>query len=655
MLNLGALTLANIGWLLAAMAFVIAPHVTRLPLWVTACCLAAGAWRWWIARRGLRAPPWWMMALIAIGITAGARLEYGRLFGRDVGVTLLIVMLCLKILEMKMKRDAMLAIFLGFFLALTNFLYSQTILMGAYMFICVWIFVATLIGFQRINTEATVRERIVPSAWLMLQAIPMMLVLFFLFPRISGPLWNMPSDEQASSGLSDRMAPGDISKLSLSDAVAFRVDFENTVPSGNELYWRGPVLGRQRGKAWVPYPVQIRNQADYEPQGPVVNYRVTLQPNNKYWLFALDLPTAPPPDAFMLADYQIRSRTPVSALKSYLMSSHLQYRAGRTLGDSERHAYLEYDRSLNPRTIAYGQKLAQENPDPKVLVTNLLKLYNATFSYTLEPPLLGDNPMDEFLFDTRQGFCEHYAGSFVLLLRAAGVPARVVTGYQGGEINPITRQLVVRQSDAHAWSEVWFDDLGWVRVDPTFAVSPLRINGGIEAALGPVGVFNTLMSADQLGVLKRIRFSWDALNNQWNQWVVGFNADRQRGMLDGLGLQNADWRSIAVLLIVGVTVAGGSVGGFLLLRVYRSRKEPLVAAWDRLCAKLARAGFARAPQEGPMDLLNRIDATDPALAAEARPVIERYVALRYGAPPAASTAGGGLREFIRQVRRLRLA
>ncbi len=655
MLNTGALTLANISWLLAAMAFVIAPHVTRLPLWVTAACVAAGGWRWWIARRGLRAPPWWLMALVAIGIAAGARLEYGRLFGRDVGVTLLIVMLCLKILEMKMKRDAMLAIFLGFFLALTNFLYSQTILMGIYMFVCVWIFVATLIGFQRINTEATVRERIVPSAWLMLQALPMMLVLFFLFPRVAGPLWNMPSDEQGSSGLSDRMSPGDISKLSLSDAVAFRVDFESAVPAGNELYWRGPVLGRQRGKAWIPYPVQMRNQPDYEPQSPAINYRVTLQPNYKYWLFALDLPSAPPPDAIMLADYQVRSRTPVSSLKSYPMASHLQYRAGRSLGEAERRAYLDYDRSLNPRTIAYGKKLAAENPDPKVLVTNLLKLYNATFSYTLEPPLLGDNPMDEFLFDTKQGFCEHYAGSFVLLLRAAGIPARVVTGYQGGEINPITRQLVVRQSDAHAWSEVWFDDLGWLRVDPTFAVSPLRINGGIEAALGPSGVFNTLMSADQLGVLRRMRFSWDALNNQWNQWVVGFNADRQRGMLDGFGLQDTDWRSIAVLLIIGVIIAGSSVGGFLLLRVYRRRREPLVAAWDRLCAKLARAGFVRAPQEGPLDFLKRIAAADPALAASARPVIERYVELRYG--PLADEAHGReqLRAFIRHVRRLRPA
>ncbi|MEI6738525.1 MAG: DUF3488 domain-containing protein, partial [Pseudomonadota bacterium] len=230
-LNHSALTLANVTWLLAAMAFVIAPHVQRLPWWVTTVCVAAGLWRWWIARNGLRTPAWWLMGAIALAITAGAFAEYRRLFGREVGVTLLIVMLCLKVLEMKLKRDAMVVIFLGFFLALTNFLYSQTIAMGAYMFICVWIFIATLIGFNRIHTEPTIRERLVPSAWLMLQAIPMMLVLFFLFPRLTGPLWSMPQEAQARTGLSGSMSPGDISKLSQSDALAFRVEFEGAVPN----------------------------------------------------------------------------------------------------------------------------------------------------------------------------------------------------------------------------------------------------------------------------------------------------------------------------------------------------------------------------------------------------------------------------------------
>ena len=665
MLNNGILTLGNITWLLVAMSFVIAPHVTRLPIWVTACCVVAGAWRFWIARKGLRAPSWWLMSLLAVGITAGTYVEYRRLFGREVGVTLLIVMLCLKILEMKMKRDVIIVIFLGFFLALTNFLYSQTIFMGAYVFGCVWIFMATLIGFQRINTEATLKERLVPSGWLILQAIPMMLVLFFLFPRLSGPLWSMPQDDQARSGLSDRMSPGDISKLSLSDAVAFRVEFEAAVPDSKDLYWRGPVLGQQSGRGWTPYAVEERSQLDFDKKSPPTKYRVTLQPHNKLWLFALDLPASLPPslqnNATFLADFQMRSRSPVTQLQAYEMTSYIGYRTRGELSVNDRRAYLNYNNRLNPRTIAYGQKLATDNPDPKALVEKLFTLYNSQFTYTLEPPLLGENSMDEFLFDTKQGFCEHYAGSFVLILRAAGIPARVVTGYQGGDINPITRQLIVRQSDAHAWTEVWFDDLGWLRVDPTSFVSPLRINRGLSAAVGPVGAFNTLMDADKLGILRQLRYSWDAANSQWNQWVVGFNADRQKSLLENFGMRDVDWRTMGIALIFGVMLAGGIVGTFLFLRAYQTRREPVVAAYNRLCIKLGKAGMTRAQYEGPLDFFTRIESCHPRLATEVQPLFESYIALRYGAASSATPANAEhrtllrkkLRQFLSAVRRFK--
>ncbi len=636
MLNQTALTLSNVVWLLAAMGFAIAPHVMRLPVWVSLVCVGAGLWRWWIARRGLRNPSAWLMALIALVVTGGAFLEYRRLFGREVGVTLLIAMLCLKALEMKMKRDATLVVFLGFFLAMTNFLYSQTIFMGAYMVVCVWIFIATLIGFNRIGTEATVRERLVPSAWLLVQALPLMLVLFFLFPRISGPLWSLPQENQAKTGLSDSMSPGDISKLSLSDELAFRVAFDGAVPEALDLYWRGPVLGQQVGKSWVPYTVRNVPKLDVEPQGAPIKYRVTLQPHNKLWLFALDLPVAAPPEGALFADFQMRATVPVTNLIAYDMTSHLRYRAGTALHTRERAAYVAMDESLNPRAIAYGRKLAADQGDAKTLVETLLKQFNSDFTYTLEPPKLGDNPVDEFLFDTKQGFCEHYSSSFVLVLRAAGIPARVVTGYQGGEMNPITRELIVRQSDAHAWSEVWFDDLGWVRVDPTFAVSPLRINRGFNAAIGPQGMFNNIIEADKLGVLKQLAFSWDAVNSQWNKWVVGFNQDRQRGFLESLGMRDVDWQSLVRWLIVGVLLIGGVATAILLIRTYRTRRDPLVAAYARLCEALAKAGIPRSPYEGPMDYLARIERERPALAASLRPLIITYVELRYAQPISAT-------------------
>ena len=652
MLNQSALTLANITWLLAGMAFVIAPHALRLPIWVTAVCVAAGTWRWWLARHALRVPPWWLMALIALATATAARLEYGRWFGREVGVALLIIMLCLKILEMRMKRDAMIPIFMGFFLALTNFMYSQTIMMGLYMFICVWIFIAALIGFNRINTEATMKQRLVPAGWLLLQAIPMMLVLFFLFPRLSGSLWSMPQDESSKTGLSDSMSPGDISKLSVSEAVAFRVEFDGAVPQTEDLYWRGPVLGEQDGRAWRMYPVASRAKLDYLPQGPPIHYTVTLQPHNKPWLFALDLPATAPDNAYFLADFQLRSRSPVANLKAYGITSHLRYRVGTELGIRELQPYLNYDARLNPRAIQYGKKLRQDFPDPKALVESLLARYNKEFEYTLEPPRLGANPVDEFFFDTKKGFCEHYAGSFVLLLRAAGIPARVVTGYQGGEVNPLTRQLVVRQAEAHAWSEVWFADLGWVRVDPTFAVSPLRINRGMSEAFGPIGVMNTLIDADKLGLLRQLAYSWDAMNTEWNRWVVGFSQDRQRDLLEGLGMRDVDWRSMAIWLIVAVLATGGVAGMLLYVRAVQTRKEPVVAAYERFCGKLAKTGVKRALHEGPVDYWQRLLQLRPNVAQRAEPLFESYVALRYA--PNTEGVARGVREFAGRVRRFRI-
>jgi transglutaminase-like putative cysteine protease len=652
MINSSALTLANVTWLCAAMAFVIAPHVSRLPWWVTLTCAAAGAWRWWIARNGLRNPAWWMMALFAFGITIGAYFEYRRLFGREVGVTLLIAMLCLKMLEMRLKRDAMIVIFLGFFLALTNFLYSQTIAMGGYMLICVWLFMSTLIGFNRIGSEPTVRERVVPAGWLMLQAIPMMLVIFVLFPRISGPLWATPQEGQARTGLSDSMSPGDISKLSQSTAIAFRAEFDGPVPNSSDLYWRGPVLSLQTSRGWRMVESPIAERIEYTALSPAVKYRVTMQPHNKNWLFALDIPNAMPAGAFLLTDYQMRSREPVNQLKAYEIASHLNYRIDLERSESELQKYLNYNNRVNPRTIAYAKDMRARFTDTRELIDELMRVYNRQFTYTLEPPPLGDNPIDEFFFDTKLGFCEHYAGSFALIMRVAGVPARVVTGYQGGEVNPITRQLVVRQAEAHAWTEVWLPELGWLRVDPTFAVSPLRISGGLSAALGPSGVFDTIADADKLGLLKQLAFAWDAVNTEWNRWVVGFNADRQRGLFEGFGMPNVDWKTLTIALMIGIGIAGGGVGLFVLARAVQKRKSPIHAAFEAFCARMARQGLTRASHEGPLDFLRRIERERPEFAAEATAVLDAYVQARYADNGAAQRDAE--RSFILQARRARV-
>lgn len=628
-----ALKLANVLWLLAAMAFVIAPHTERLPLWVTVLCALVGAWRGFIAWRGLKTPSGWTMALLAFAATVGIFVSHGRLYGRDASAMLLIVMLCLKLLEMRSRRDALLTVFLGFFLVFTNFLYSQTVLMGAYMLVCVWIFVATLIGFNRVGSEATLKERLLPAALLIGQAIPLMLVIFFLFPRISGPLWRLPSDAHSGlSGLSDSMKPGDVSKLSQSDKVAFRADFNGPIPPNSSLYWRGPVLWHFDGTTWtMPASAFFAKSGatGIEPLGQTVDYAVTIEAHGKQWLFALDMPNSIPPDANLTRDFQLRSVQPVTALKRYEVRSSLAYRAGETLSASERKAALDFPQRTNPRALEFARKLRADFTDDKQLIRQTLLLYNREFTYTLEPPLLGNNPVDDFLFNTKQGFCEHYSSSFVFLMRAAGIPARVVTGYQGGEINTVGNYLTVRQADAHAWAEVWQEDRGWVRIDPTAAVAPERIESGIDLALGPVGGFAALAAADQFGILRQIRFTWDALNNQWNQWVIGYNTERQRSFLNQLGLDNTDWRSIGIWLLIGCFTVGGAVALFLLARTRARRPDPEVAAYRIFVAQLHKTGIDRAPHEGPLDFLARTMQERPDLAPAAQRITQLYVDLRY--------------------------
>ena len=648
-----ALDLHNVLWLLAAMAFVVAPHIPRLPDWVGAFCLLVLAWRAWIAWKARRFPSRWIIYMLTIGAGAATFVSHGRFFGRDAGVTLLILMIALKLLEMRTQREVLLAINLGFFLVMTNFLFSQSIPLGIYMLLCVWIFIATLVGFNRTARPATLRERLVPAAVLLAQALPVMIIVFVLFPRASGPLWALPQDARAGvSGLSDSMTPGTLSKLIQSDALAFRVEFEDRVPPYFSLYWRGPVLANFDGRTWKTGGFERTGSLEYSRKERPSNYAVTLEPHGKQWLFALDAPAMPPAGSYALDDLQLRSRRPVDTRMRFEVRSWLDYRYGEHLPGLVRKQNLYLGDGRNPRTIALGRQWAEETADPKALVRRTLQYFNSQFVYTLEPPVLEDDrAYDQFLFEAKRGFCEHYAGSFALLMRAAGLPARGGTGYQGGEINPINNELIVRQADAHAWAEVWLEGEGWVRVDPTAAVSPSRIEGGVNAALGPIGVIPSLFSYDPLGILNKMRFAWDAMNSQWNNWVLGYNVDRQRQFLMGLGMENVDWQTLGLWLVIVTFTLVGVLSLALVVRDLPRRREPAVAAWERFCAKLGAAGVARAPHEGPMDYLERVRAAMPSRAADAEAITARYVAARYGMGASKSQ----LRELSRLVRDFRAA
>ncbi|MBC8021594.1 MAG: DUF3488 domain-containing transglutaminase family protein, partial [Burkholderiales bacterium] len=584
------LDMRNVMWLLAAMVVVVAPHLLRMPTWVSGFFLAIVAWRGWIAWSAIHFPPRYLTATLTIAAAIATFFQYNRLFGREPGVTLLVVMAALKLLEMRTQREVVLAIYLGFFLVLTNFLFSQTIPLGIYMLACVWIFIGTMVGFNRVGSSPTVTERLRPAGALLVQALPLMVAFFILFPRASGPLWALPQDSRAgTTGLSDSMAPGNISNLIKSDAIAFRVQFDGDRPPFSTLYWRGPVLVAFDGRTWRGARPQPSGDNVMRHEKPT-RYLVTLEPHQKTWLFAIDVPdqTRLPAGTTLHPDLQLVDPRGVRERRRYEMTSFLDYRYGDRASKAGLQEALRFDESRNPRTIALGRQWAAESSSTPEVLQKAFQYFNREFTYTLEPPLLdGQHPYDAFLFETKQGFCEHYAGSFALAMRAAGIPARVVTGYQGGEVNQINNELVVRQADAHAWVEIWLRDQGWVRVDPTAAVSPLRVEGGVNAALGPIGVLPTLIAADPLGLLSGVRDAWRAMNSQWDAWVVGYTVEKQRQFFSDLGFPGIDWRALGFWLMVATFLVGGAISVGLLVRDRPRRDEPSLAAWNRFCAKLA--------------------------------------------------------------------
>jgi transglutaminase-like putative cysteine protease len=647
----GHLDVRNILWLLAAMVFVVAPHLMRLPTWIGIFFLAVVAWRGWIAWAAQRTPHRMLVAAITVASAVGTLLEYRRITGREAGVTLLIVMACLKLLEMRTQRDVVLAIYLGFFLVMTNFLHSQSIPLGLYMLLCVWLFIATLVGFNRAGAVPTLGERLRPAGALLLQALPLMAAIFILFPRVQGPLWALPQDSRTGiSGLSDTMAPGTLSNLIKSDAVAFRVAFEGERPPYSAMYWRGPVLSDFDGTAWKMSSFGPLGTLRYAHAANPARYVVTLEPHQKNWLFALDVPAAAPRGAYAQADLQLRSHRPVDQTLRYEMTSYLDYKYGEESGPLTLRAALRHEESQNPRTVALGRQWARDLGDPRAILARAIQLYNREFTYTLEPPPLDMRyPYDDFLFNTKRGFCEHYAGSFALLMRAAGIPARVVTGYQGGEINPFNRELIVRQADAHAWTEVWLRGEGWIRVDPTAAVSPLRVESGVNAALGPIGVIPSMIAADKLGVLASVRYAWQLANSQWDQWVVGYNVEKQRTFFSDMGFASVDWRVLGFWLVIAVFAVGGAITLGLMVRERPPRPEASLLAWNRFCDKLAAAGLPRLPHEGPLDFLERVKRERPRAAAQAEDITRRYVEARYGK----GATREELRELLSRVREFR--
>ncbi|MDD2664554.1 MAG: DUF3488 and transglutaminase-like domain-containing protein [Dechloromonas sp.] len=615
-------------WLFAAALAAVLPHAAHQPAWLSVAAALLFAWSaglWW--RDGRLPGRWPLAALVAAGC-AGILFEFRTLFGRDAGVALLVVLTALKLLEMRSRRDATVVVTLGYFLLLTHFLYAQDIPAGLWLPVALCLLTAALIRLHGGSAAGGPRRVLGQAALLCVQSLPFMLVLFVLFPRVSGPLWGLPQDAHAGlTGLSETMTPGSIADLVQNGELAFSVRFDGAIPPRDKLYWRGPVLEHYDGRTWRPHPGR-QPAPRVEARSAPLGYETTLEPHRQTLLLALDAPTALPPDFAVDGTLTAKRLQPLVERRRFRAAASLDYRynADESPVSLRRNLALPPGRNPQARALAESWRTGENGPDG--VIRRALALFGSRdFAYTLQPPLLGEQPIDDFLFTTRRGFCEHYAAAFVVLMRAAGIPARVVTGYQGGEANPVDGYLVVRQSDAHAWAEVWLAGEGWRRVDPTSAVAPERVETGVAAALSAGEPLPALVRV-RADWLRTLRYRWEALNNAWNQHVIGYDERRQRELLGRFGFPDIDWRGLAAALGAGCGLLLLALLGWALYR--RPRHEPVQALWRKALRQLARSGVDCAPWETPVALARRVRERAPALAADFEAVAAAYLRARYG-------------------------
>lgn len=641
-------TLPELLWLVLPLALVVAPHAANLPAWLGLAWAAIAGWCLLRATRRWPLPPRWLrVAVAAFGLIA-VFAQFGSLVGPQAGVALLVFLSAAKLLETEAPRDRTGLIFVGYFLLVAYFLEDQSVLSAAYMLVALLGLTASLIASQMPQPKA-IWPKLRPAVVLLVQALPLALFLFVLFPRLSGPLWSMPQETAARTGLSDQMSPGDFNRLIQSDEIAFRADFSQRGIDTSQLYWRGPVLWDYDGRTWRTLRYIAEQGVAGEGAGQPVEYGIILEPHQQRWLFLLGLPAELPAlDAVLRSDLQWLARRPISRRLHYKVSAWLDYRYGLDLSDTARTRALRLPKNANPQTRALAARWRASGLDDAAIVQQALRHFRSEpFVYTLQPPKLSAQAMDDFLFGTRRGFCEHYASAFVFLMRAAGIPARVVTGYQGGEYNAVGNYWIVRQRDAHAWAEAWLPGQGWVQVDPTAAVSPARVELGLNAALPAAERPARLFDLDT-GWLAPMRLAWDVVNYRWNLWVLGYNDVRQREFLARLNPWLANLNAMLWLLGAGSTLFIFGLAGFYLLRQGGEKQDAIGRQYARFCRKLARLGLTRAAHEGPAAFAQRAGAARPDLGAAIAQITQLYIGLRYGQAPAETQSA--LRQSIRRFR-----
>jgi transglutaminase-like putative cysteine protease len=643
-------------FLVGVVGWTVLPHLSHLPLWCAALTGLMLLWRAQLAITNAPLPGRWLLVAVLCVATGLTLWTHRTLLGKEAGVTMLVVLVALKTLELRARRDAFVVFFLGFFVVLTQFLYAQTLPVALAMVVAVWGLLTALVLAHMPVGQPALRHAAALAARCALLGTPVMVLLFVLFPRI-GPLWGLPNDGLATTGLSMSMQMGSVAELAINDSVALRLRFTGAAPPPETLYFRGPVLSRFDGREWLPLTPRFVSDGEARAQlrgsGRTVEYQMTLEPSRLALLPLLEAaPDAPHLEGAGVRatdDLQWRTNRPVAERVRLDARAVLAFSHGPLEADGALREDLLLPPGANPRTMAWAEDLRSQprfaQADTSTLVRAVLAhIRSAGFVYTLTPGVYaedgGVDGIDEFWLDRRQGFCEHYAAAFVVVLRAMGVPARVVTGYQGADAEPVDGYWIVRQSNAHAWAEYWQAGRGWLRADPTAAVASDRIVRSRRLEPAP-GLVASAIGGVSPALLARLRNGWEGLNNRWNQWVLNYSRGQQLDLLKDVGFSAPSWQDLALLLIGTLSALALAGAGFAWWD--RQRVEPWVRESARLRGALRRLGIDAGLHESPGRLAGAVHARFGAAGAALADALERLERQRYGR--------GGRRDPARAVLR----
>ena len=623
--------LTSLPWTMGALGISLAPHIPYLAIWITTAVVGCAIWRYVIEKQRRVLPSRWLRGGLALLCFLGVFATYSAISGVGPGSALLAIMAALKLLETRKRRDQFVLLFISIFLVMSSLLREQYLWSLPYLLISTLVILTAWLRMSAGKSE-TAKQSFSTGGRLLLYAAPLAIAMWILFPRLASPFWAVPIDSsRASSGLSDTMSPGDISSLSLSNEVAFRVQFDGDLPESRDLYWRGLVMTRFNGRTWTSSEPRMdgkaRDQVTY--RGDPVSYEVTLEPTQQQWVFAMDLPrTWSLKRTFMGPHQQLSRITPIEQRVSYEVVSYPDYVVQAELPSIFRQWYTSIPDNGNQRTVELAlQMRAAAGSDTAFVDAVLAMFHTEEYFYTLQPPPLGSSPVDRFLFETRQGFCEHYASAFAFMMRAAGIPSRIVLGYQGGEFNPMGGHLIVRQSDAHAWTEVWVEQYGWYRVDPTSAVAPERIEYGARGAAIEGFAADWGFSAPSK-LLQNLVMTWDVMNAKWNEWVLAYGPDTQSDFMEWLGMEDPDWRKLLLTLVGTVVGLILFISALMMLRYRPPAKDPAAILYDKFIKK---TGLERRTGETEQEFEKRAYTESNLPRDTVSTVTVAYLDARYGA------------------------